>query len=278
MSRSGVSVSAVLDESADLVRTLSGWAGLLAFASFPLRFAEAHLANRLLQLGEAAPSYLGHLTSISWVVSLALLPALWGRAVFVRACALALSGSATGLARMPLRQVLRLSPTGFLSYAWAALVAEALFFAVGWTLLALPVLALLTGLAAATSSLHERPGPLASLLVVLRQARPLGTLLGLVTIFSLALPIAFLNLLLLFWFLLWLAGGTAGLDLSWWHFALSLNNRQFVLLALAGAVSLVEPFWLAALVATVRRVRARQSGEDLRAWFATIRAEDEEAA
>ena len=275
MSRSGVPVSTVLDEAADLVRALPGWAGLLALASFPLRFAEAHLVNRLAQLGAEAPGYMNHLTAVSWVVTLALLPALWGRAVYARACALALSGG--GLGRMPARQVLRLRPTGFLSYVWVALLCEALFLGVGWTVVALPLLALLTGLAAATSSLQERPGLLASLLVVLRHARPLGTLLGLLTIFLIALPVAFLNLSVLFWFLLWLAGGTAGLDLSWWEVALTWNNRQFVLLVLAGALSLIEPFWLAALVATVRRARAQQSGEDLRAWFASVRAGEEAA-
>ena len=276
MSRSGVPVSTVLDEAAELVRALPGWAGLLALASFPLRFAEAHFVNRLAQLGAEATEYMNHLTAISWVITFALLPALWGRAVFARACSLALSGG--GLGRMPTRQVLRLSPAGFLSYVWVALVCEALFFAVGWTVIALPLLALLIGLAAATSSLQERPGLLASLLVVLRHARPLGTLLGLAIVFVIALPVAFLNLSVLFWFLLWLAGGTTGLDLSWWQVALTWNNRQFVLLVLAGALSLVEPFWIAALVATVRRARAQQSGEDLRAWFAALRAEDEEAA
>ncbi len=268
----------MLDEAAGLVRALPGWAGLLALTSFPLRFAEAHFVNRLAQLGDEAPGYLNHLTAVSWIVTLALLPALWGRAVFARACALALSGGAPGLGRIPVRQVLRLSPASFLSYVWVALVAEALFFAVGWTFLALPVLALLTGLAAATSTLQDRPGPLAPLLVVLRHFRPLVTLWGLSTVFLVALPLAFLNLSVLFWFLLWLAEGAAGLDLSWWQVALSWNNQQFTLLALAGAVSLVEPFWLAALVATVWRARAQQSGEDLRAWFAAVRAGDEEAA
>jgi hypothetical protein len=43
-------------------------------------------------------------------------------------------------------------------------------------------------------------------------------------------------------------------------------------LAMNGAVLLVEPFWLAALVAAVRRARARQSGEDLISWFSSLRS------
>jgi hypothetical protein len=282
ISVAGVSVAGVLDEAVDLVsRGVPGWAGLLALTSLPLRFLEAHLCNRLLQLGAGARGAMDHVTAISWLVTLALLPALWGRAVFVRACALELSGAASGASvRMPWRQRLRLPPAGFASYVYAALVYEALFFALGWTLVAVPVLVLLTGLAAATSTLDEPPGLLASPLRALRHARPLATLAGLIAVLTVAILVAFLNLTALYWLVLTLADGTAGLDLSWWKGALSWDNRPFVLLLLAGAVTAVEPFWLAALVVTVRRNRARQSGEDLAAWFATLRRErgDEEAA
>jgi hypothetical protein len=280
--RGGLPVAGVLDEAVDLVsRGVPGWAGLLALTSLPLRFLEAQLCNRLFQLGETARGALGHVTAISWLVTLALLPALWGRAVFVRACALELSGvasrSAGTTARMPLGQRLRLRPAGFASYVYSALVFETLFFALGWTFVALPVLALLTGLAAATSSLDEPAGLLASPLRAFRHARPLSTLAGLTAVLALALPVVFLNLSLLFWIPLMLADGTLGLDLSWWSGALSWENRPFVLLVAAGAVTALEPFWLAALVVTVRRVRARQSGEDLAAWFAHLRRGEEAA-
>jgi hypothetical protein len=271
----GISVSGVLDEAVDLVaRGVPGWAGLLALTALPLRFLEAHFVNRLVQLGAGARGALGDATAISWLVTLALLPALWGRAVFVRACVLELGGTAPGISRMPLRQRLRLPPAGFAAYVYTGLVYETLFFALGWTLVALPALALLTGLAAATSfgsPLDEPPGLLASPLRVLRHARPLSTLAGLTAVLAVALLVAFLNLTILFLLLLLLADGTAGLDLSWWNGALSWDNRLFVLLLLAGAVTAVEPFWLAALTVTVRRARARQSGEDLAAWFAGLR-------
>jgi hypothetical protein len=268
----------VLDEAVDLVsRGVPGWAGLLALASLPLRFCEAHLWNRLAQLGAGARGAMGHVDAISWLVTLALLPALWGRAVFVRACLRELSGSAAGApgtratARPPLRQ--RLLPPGFASYLYAALVFEAFFYALGWTLVALPLLALLTGLAAATSALDETPGLLASPLRVVHHARPPFTLIALSAVFTAALLVAFLNLTALFWLTLALGDGTAGLDLSWWKGALSWDNRPFVLLLLAGAVTVVEPFWLAALTVIVRRLRARQSGEDLAAWLAALRAD-----
>jgi hypothetical protein len=86
LSRGGISVAGVLDEAVDLVsRGVPGWAGLLALASLPLRFLEAHFCNRLFQLGAGARGAVDHVTALSWLVTLSLLPALWGRAVFVRA-------------------------------------------------------------------------------------------------------------------------------------------------------------------------------------------------
>jgi hypothetical protein len=276
LSRGGISAAGVLDEAVDLVsRGVPGWAGLLALTSLPLRFLEAHFCDRLLELGAGARGALDHVTALSWVLTFALLPALWGRAVFVRACALELSGGAPGASRMRWRR-LRLPLAGFASYVYAALVYEALFFAAGWTVVALPALALLTGLAAATSALDEPPGLLASPLRALRHARPLATLAGLMAVLAVALLVVFLNLTAVYWLVLALADGTAGLDLSWWKGALSWDDRPFVLLLLAGAVTAVEPFWLAALTVIVRRTRARQSGEDLAAWFAALRRDREQ--
>src|SRR5205807_8655954 len=123
-------------------------------------------------------------------VTLALLPALCGRAVFARACALALqSGTrvAPGLA-------LRLPASGLAGYFYTAMVWTGLFQALGWMLLPLPLLALGSGLAAATARLTAdaggagdaaggtpagggppaRPGPLSSLARALRGAPPLA--------------------------------------------------------------------------------------------------------
>lgn len=273
-----ISVSGVLDEAVELVaRRVTGPAGLLILTSLPLRFLEAWLLNRLFQLDEPT-EYVNHLISLSVLVSCALLPAFWGRAVYARSCSLALTGSAAGVARLSWRDRLRLSPSGFLSYVYAAAWFELLFVATGWTMVALPVLALFSGLAAAVSPLEVKPGPLSSLIHVVRNARSVALLLGLTLIFLLAVPIAYANLYMLFQLLLWLASGTTGIDAAWWSVALSDQNPQFLLLLLAGALLIVEPFWLAALVAAVRRSRARQSGEDLIAWFAVLRSRDEEAA
>jgi hypothetical protein len=273
----GVSVTAVLDEAAELVpRELANWAGLLALTALPLRFLEVHFLNRLFQLGDNATDYVNYLLSLSWLVAFALLPALWGRAVFARACALALSGRAAGRGA-PLR-ALRPSFPSFAAYAYAATVAELLLVLFGWTVVALPLLALYAGLAAATSYLQERPGPLASLALPMRALRPFFPFLGLTAVFSVALLLALINLFFLFALGLWLAGGASGLDLSWWQVTLTPGNQQYLLLLIACAVTVVEPFWIASLVAAVRRVRARESGEDLATWFADIRNKDREEA
>lgn len=277
MIRTRLTTGAVLDAAVDLVsRRLPGPAGLLILTSLPLRFLEAWLANRLIQLGDDASDHVSYLTSLSLLVSAALIPAIWGRAVFARSCALALSAGGEGFHRLPLRDRLRLPLAGFLSYLYAATFFELLFIATEWTLVAIPVLALLTGLAAATSPLEDRPGFFASLLRVARNARPLGVLAGLTTVFLFALPVAFINLSALFQILVWAAGLMTGATDSWWQAALSWYNQQFVILAVAGAMLLVEPFWIASLVVTVRQARARQSGEDLAAWFDALRNRGQE--
>jgi hypothetical protein len=266
-----------------VVRAVPEWAAVLALASLPLRLLEVHYANRLLQLGTHAAGHLHHLLSISWLITLALLPALWGRAVFARACTLALQ---SGL-RVPPGLALRLPAAGFAGYLYAAVVWDGLFQILGWMLLPLPVLALGSGLAAATAPLTadgadsaggqdsrpaSRPGPLASLALALRGAPRPAACLGLILTFGAALAVAFINLYALARIGLWLAGGVAGLRLSAWSLALDAGNRHFLLLLVAGAVALVEPFWLGSLVVGVRAARAHESGEDLVTRFAELRA------
>ena len=277
----------MLDDAAELVvRTVPEWAAVLALASLPLRLLEVHFANRLLQLGAHAGDHLHHLLSISWLVTIALLPALCGRAVFARACAMALQSGT----RVSPGLALRLPGAGLVGYLYAAIVWTGLFQALGWMILPLPLLALGSGLAAATAPLTRdagaardeggggeppaRPGPLASLARALRGAPPPATCVGLAVTFGVALAVAALNLYALVRLCLWLAGGVSGLDLAAWSLALGAGNRHFLLLLAAGAVALVEPFWLAALVVGVRAARARESGEDLVARLAELRAEE----
>ncbi|MEA2692596.1 MAG: hypothetical protein QOJ16_1983, partial [Acidobacteriota bacterium] len=93
MRRDRLSILAVFDEAAGLVtREVGGWTGLAVLAALPLRFLEAHFLNRVLELGKHAGDYGHYLVSISWLVTLALPLAFWGRAVLAHAVVLALSG------------------------------------------------------------------------------------------------------------------------------------------------------------------------------------------
>jgi hypothetical protein len=269
-------VGAVLDEAAELVsRDVPGWAAFLALTALPLRFLEVHFLNRLFQLDDSAKQYVSYLLSLSWLVAFAFLPAIWGRAVYAHACSLALTGRSGTRQAGGMRLAFRLPLRTLIPYFYAATVAELLIVALGWTWVPMPVLALYAGMVAATATLQERPGLVAPLFLPLRRIRPVFPFLGLTAVFTIALPIVLLNLFVLFQIGLLLATGTSGLDLSWWNVALSLDNRQFVLLVVAGAVTVLEPFWIAALVAGLHRARARESGEDLAAAFAEIRSREE---
>ena len=48
-----------------------------------------------------------------------------------------------------------------------------------------------------------------------------------------------------------------------------MSLRRYIVTA--GAIMLVEPFWIAAYVVFVRKAGAQESGDDLRAWFAELR-------
>lgn len=269
MKRSTLSLPEVLDDAfAVVVRVASPFVGVLWLTALPLRLLQIHLASRIFDLGAEAGQYGAHLLDLATLTGLAFLLSLWGRAVFVRATGLALRSLES-----PGWEALRIAPAAGLSYVYAALVAEVLFFALGWTLVGLPLFVLLAGLAAATFPLNQRPGLLGPLREIARHGTPLLVLLGLLFVFGVALLIAALNLYFVFRLGLWLAGGVPGLDLTPWRGLLDLSSSHFRWVLLLGASLAVEPYWLAALVVHVHKVRSRESGEDLRLWFARLRRE-----
>ncbi|HEV7517696.1 MAG TPA: hypothetical protein VGR07_15455, partial [Thermoanaerobaculia bacterium] len=103
-------------------------------------------------------------------------------------------------------------------------------------------------------------------------ARPVRVHAGLLLLAALAFVVAYVNLAALFSLGLWAAGGLPGVELARWRAVLAFSNPHYLLLLAAGATLAVEPFWIAALAVAVHRTRARQSGEDLRAWFEEIAA------
>jgi hypothetical protein len=267
VTRSGPAVGDILDDAAEVVSTVAlPWAGLLWLTSVPLRLGQAHFAARVMELGPEAHAYGDHLQGLALAVALAFLLSLWGRAVFVRACFLRLRTlEPTGLGP------LRLGLGSFVTYVYVALALEAASYATCLSLVAIPLFALLAGLAAATLPLLEKPGLFRPFNLIASSARQASPLVGLLLAFGAAFVLAAVNLAVLFRVGLWLADGIVGLDLTRWDGLLGPGNRRFLLVLAAGGWLVVEPWWLAALVVYVHKTRARASGEDLRLWFDRLR-------
>jgi hypothetical protein len=268
VTRSDLAVGGILDDAAELVSSIAApWAGLLWLSALPLRLGQAHFAARVVELGDEAHVYGDHLQGLAVVVGVAFLVSLWGRAVFVRACVLRLRTlEPGGLAP------LRLRPGAFATYVYAALAVEAAFYATCASVVAVPAFVLVAGLAAATLPLLEKPGLVRPFRLIAANARRAVPLVGLLFTFLAAFLLAAANLFLLFRFGLWLADGMVGLELTRWDGLLGIRNPRFLFVLLAGAWLIVEPWWLAALVVYVHRLRSRASGEDLRLWFGRLRS------
>lgn len=248
-----------------MARIAAPWVGLLWLCSVPVRLLQAHFAARILELRAEAGDYGDALRSVALLSVAALLLSLVGRAAFVRAAWLGLRSDGP-----PGKEALRVPWGSLLAYVYAALLFEALFYALGLTGVAVPLCIAGAGLAAAHVPVSERPGliqPLRAVAQALAQGRALFALLA---VFLIAFVVALVNLFFAFELGLWLAGALPGLDRSAWIVMLSVSNPRFVLALLAGASLLVEPFWLATLTVFVSRLRSRESGEDLRLWFGRL--------
>jgi hypothetical protein len=147
-------------------------------------------------------------------------------------------------------------------------VIEFLFWLLLVTLAAPVMLLLLAGLAAASAPKTAR----SALKTLFDSLGSLLLLIRLSLVFLLGLAVVLLNFHLFAQWALWAAAGLAPIDIAVWTHAVQYQNPIYLLLLLAGATLLVEPFWLSALTVHVERVRARSSGEDLRRWFDGLRA------
>jgi hypothetical protein len=266
--REGLSVADVLDDAGDLTALAAApWIGVLWLTALPLRLVQAEFLSRLVALGPAASRYGDLVLALAALSTAALVLATAGRAVFARACLLATrTGAPAG------REALAVGVNPLLTHLFLALLAEALFYALALTVVLAPLAITLAALAAAVAPLGERPGLLAPLRAVAAPFARSGTLVGLQLVFAVAFVIAFANVAVAFHVGLWLAGALPGIDVAAWAHRLSISSPRFLALVAAGACLAVEPFWVAAHVALVHRLRARETGEDLRARFERLRA------
>ena len=268
MARVDLSLGEILDDAAELVASLAApWAGLLWLSALPLRLAQAHFAARLIELGGEAHAYGDHLRWLALVTGGAFLLSLWGRAVFAGACRRRLQG----LAELGASALLP-GAAGLVSYAYAALAIEAVFYATCLSAVATPALALVAGLAAVTLPFEARPGLFRPFSVVSASAGRALPLVALLAAFGAAFGLVAVNLLVLAQAGLWLARGVAGLDLARWSGLLAPGYPRFLCVLVACSWLLLEPWWLAALAVYVHKLRSRSTGEDLRVWFERLRS------
>lgn len=263
MIRAPLSTTSVLDESASAVRaTGAPWLGLLVATSLPYRFLQAVFADRLIELGSKASQYGDALRTTADLTCLAFLLSLWGRAVYARACRLT---SASGYA--PRREAFRVPPAALAGYVLLASIAESVTYLLLITGVGVALGAILSGLAIGTMELNDKPGVLGPLRRLARYGGQTRIIVALALVFLCAFVVALLNVATLSAALLALASTMGGWDAPRWHVLLSFANRRYVLIVIAGALLVIEPFWIAANVLLVRKAGAAESGDDIRAWF-----------
>lgn len=267
MIRTPLSTTSVLDEAADVVAlTAAPWAGVLIATSLPYRFLQALFLDQLFEVGSAAAQYGNLLGGTANITVAALVLALWGRAVYARACRLAVArGSAPG------GETWRVPAAAFACYVLTASAAALLGYVSLFTILGFVVAVMFSGLAIGTFELNERASVTRPFELIFRYSKRIGIPLALVFVLFCAMCVAFVNLAMAFQLGPWLASAIGGFDAPHWQLLFGVTNRRFLLMLFAGAIVLVEPFWIAAHVIYVRKAGAEESGDDLRTWFDELR-------
>jgi len=266
--RTPLSTTTVLDETSDVIaRTAAPWAAVLIATSLPYRFLQIAFLERLIALGGNATHYGRALQLLAYQTLAAFVLSLIGRAIFARACRLAASSG-----RTPGAEAFHVPAAALVDYLFTGLLGEALFFLCAATVVGFPVAVLFSGLAIGTFETNERAGVVQPLRAIGRYSKETRTLIGLLLSFSLAFFAALANVMASFSLGLWLFGSTGLFDTARWQRLLSFSNRHWIFLTVAGALLIIQPFWIAANVLVVRKAGAAESGEELRMWFDELRS------
>jgi hypothetical protein len=265
--RAPLSTTSVLDEAADVVSlTAAPWAGFLIATSLPYRFLQALFLDQLIEVGSGAARYGNLLGATANMTVLTILLALWGRAVYARVCRLAMSrGTAPG------RDAWRVPAAALASYVLTASATMLVGYVTLFTVAGFVVAVMVAGLAVGTIELNEQVSLTRPFRHIVRHSNRMGILFSLLFVFFCALFVALMNVAAASQIATWLAGAVAGFDAPNWNLLFSPGNRRYVLLLFAGAIVLVEPFWVAAHVVYVRKAGAEERGDDLRAWFEEVK-------
>lgn len=266
MIRAPLSITSVLDEATDVVSmTAAPWAGVIVLTALPYRFLQALFFDQLIEVGKQASQYGRLLGGTANLAVAAILIALWGRAVYARACRLAL-----GRGTPPGREVWRVPAAALVSYFLTSSVLLLAGTLSVFTCLGLWLVAIVAGLAIGTMELNERVSVIEPFRLIRRYARAV-TLTGMSFVFFCAIFVALVNIAAAFALGVWALTAIGGFDAPRWELLFTGGNRRYMLMLVAGALVAVEPFWVAAHVVFVRKAGAQERGDDLRAWFEELR-------
>lgn len=251
-----------------LLRVASPWMGVLWIFTLPLRLAQLYFVYQL-QFLETPQHYLYYLWRLATVVFVLFIVSLYGRAVFVRACWL----SPDDASRTKL-EPLKVPLGDFIPYAYTALILEFLFYIGLFTMIVPPLFLVCAGLAAAASFGIGGPKLIRAPVNVFAMVASWRTIILLAALslqFALAMLFVYVNLYFLILLMFVLFGSFLGSALPMWEHI--LNEQLSTWLLLIGTAMIVEPFWLAANVELVQKIRAQKSGDDLRLWFQDVKKE-----
>jgi hypothetical protein len=265
--RAPLSTTSVLDESAAVVSmTAAPWAAVSIVTALPYRFLQAMFFDQLLEAGSGASRYGNLLGATANLTVASILVAFWGRAVFARACRLAI-----GRGTSPGREAWRVPLPAFASYVLTGSAAVLVGYVSLFSVIGFFVAVMFAGIAIGTMELNERVSVAEPFRIAARHAKRVGIPFAIVLVFTIATLVAFVNLGAAFGLGTWLATAIGGFDAPQWNALFDGDNRRYVLMLAAGALVLVEPFWIAAYVVYVRKAGAQESGDDLRAWFEELK-------
>lgn len=266
MIRAPLSITSVLDEATDVVSaTAAPWAAVLVATALPYRFLQALFFDQLIEVGKQASQYGRLLGGTANLTVASILLALWGRAVYARACRLGMSRSGA-----PGREVWRVPAASLVSYFLTSSVILVAGTISAFTCFGLLIVAMIAGVAIGTMELNERISVIEPFRLIRRYARPV-TLIGLCFVFFCAFFVALVNVASAFGLGVWALTAIGGFDAPNWELLFSGNNRRYMLMLAAGAFVAIEPFWVAAHVVFVRKAGAQERGDDLRTWFEELR-------
>lgn len=235
--------------------------GVLLLTVLPYRFFQMQFLDLLNTLENDAIHYGNLLTAVAMLMTGGLILSAYGRMVFIKACSDPPSSW---------RDLLRVNWRTLVVYIYLVLLLELVLIIFIFSVVGVPLVILIAGVAAAATTESLPPGVVAPLRALAPYLRSGSVLVGLLLVFAVGLIVAAPNVYFLFRLVLWAAEAIPGFDAMRWDVALTRGHPRFIMVVIAFTITIIEPFWLAAMQVYVDRVRARESGVDLKRRFLEV--------